>query len=39
MEPLNETQELNMSKDTLMAPKKFGESYYDLLDRSIKKFD
>ena len=25
-----------MSKDTLMAPKKFGESYYDLLDRSIK---
>ena len=25
-----------MSKDALMAPKKFGESYYDLLDRSIK---
>ena len=25
-----------MSKDILMAPKKFGESYYELLDRAIK---
>lgn len=25
-----------MSKDVLMAPKKFSKKYYELLDRSIK---